>query len=245
MASKKRGRSINVKAKKYTTVKSFKYKDASGEIHKISLRDKTRLANSYLKQAKDTLGSTHKSYIATMAKIHTFQKKHWQTRQGRLSMTDLRTGDIDMYDNLLDSIIESTYMNPEKYATHTKNQTDYFMSQGWGKTEAEVKDYIDFKTSDVFEEIVDLNIPPSSLFDKAAEYAESDLTIEDFKKTIRTFMKSNRVSGIKKDEAAANFFAYADDYMMLKEERPDLDKAYEEYMSLDTTETFFEFLDRF
>ena len=222
------GRKINPKAKKYE-----------------SLAKEQAEVNRFLKDAKTRLGSEHRVYVSTMNKIHMFQKKHNQQRKNTLSMTDLKTTDVDMYKELLDSIKESPFINPQKYAEHQANQREYFRSQGWGETDEEVDAFMEFRNSDVFEEMVDQTIPPSDLVDKAKEYVESDLTLEDFKNTILLWNKEHMNTGQGVDKDANKFMAFADRYIDAKSERMDFDKALEEYMATNPNMAFFDFLDEF
>ena len=118
---KKLSRLINPNAKKYTTQKNFKITNEDGKTVKVSLKQKQAMVNRNIRWAKENLpkGSEHRRYKETMDKIHYFQKKHGQTRKNTLSMESLRVKDIDIYDNLLDSILDSTYMNPDNYEKYT------------------------------------------------------------------------------------------------------------------------------
>lgn len=224
MATKKTYKAINPKAKKYQ-----------------SIAKKQALVNKYLRNAKETLGADHRSYVATLEKIHRFQKKHNLTRQSKLSMTGLKTNDVKMYDTLLDSIIDSTFINPEKYKAHVENQAQFFIDQGWGSDEDEVKVFMEFRDSPLFEELEDIIQVPSSLLDKASEFTQADLSLDDFKQAIRLFMKEYDKHTYSKKE----FFEFTDKYMEAKAERDDFDKAYNEYMQGNTPKSFFDWLNEF
>lgn len=225
MASRK----INPNAKKYA-----------------NLRKQQAEVNRYLKDARTRLGKDHRVYKATISRLHQFQRKHKQTVQNTLSLTDLKTSDIDMYKELLESIKESTFINPNKYAEHQSNQIEYFREQGWGKTDEEIKSFMEFRNSDIFEDIEQQSVLPSALLDKASEYVESDLSIDDFKNTILLWNKEHINTGKGVDKDVNKFMAFADRYIDAKSEYlGNFDKAVEEYLNTNPSESFFEFLDNF
>lgn len=225
---KNRGRFIKSSAKKYA-----------------GLRKKQALANKYLKEARVALGSNHRTYVATMNRIHMFQKKHGQSRKSTLSMESLRTGDVDMYNQLLDSIIDSTYTNPEKYREHKKNQLEFAMTKGWAKTEKEAEEIYNFRNSSLFEELEDLGLSdvPSDILDRVKKYNQADMSLEDFKQMTRTFLRGYDNNSLSSNE----FFDYADKYMQARRDREDdFDKAVEAYLEGDEYEiSFLEFLKGF
>lgn len=229
--AKKTYRPINPKAKKYQ-----------------GLAKKQAEANRYLKEARQTLGKDHRAYVNAMSKLHMFQRKHGLDRKSTLSMSGLTTKDVELYTELVDSIRDSTYLNPTKYKEHMANQVDYFIREGWGSTPEEVKAFMDFRNSDLFESIADENLPPSTLLDKAAEYNEGQFTLDEFGNFIRLFMKENSGKPTNKSE----FFDYADKLAEAKRDRPDdFDKAVDYYLSseaeddFDFMPSFFDFLDAF
>lgn len=233
MATKKKvvSKTINPKAKKYQ-----------------GLAKKQAEANRYLKEARQTLGKDHRAYTNAMNRLHMFQRKHGLERKNTLSMSGLKTKDVELYTELVDSIRDSTYINPMKYEEHMNNQVNYFMREGWGSTPEEVQAFMDFRNSEVFESISDDSLPPSTLLDKAAEYNEGQFTLEEFGQLIKLFMKEN--SGKETDKS--EFFNYADKLVEAKKDRPDdFDKAVDYYLSEDLSSdyeyipSFFEFLDEF
>ena len=232
MATKKSvSKVINPKAKKYQ-----------------ALAKEQAIANKYLKQARQTLGKDHRAYVNTMNKLHMFQKKHGLDRKTTLSMSGLRTKDVELYKELVESIKESTYLNPTKYQEHMSNQVNYFINEGWGSTPEEVQAFMDFRNSELFESIADENLPPSTLLDKAAEYNEGELSLDQFGQMIRLFMKENSGKAVDKKD----FFNYADKLVKARNDRPDdFDKAVDYYLGDDILEdydilpTFEEFLNEF
>ena len=244
MAKKNRGRFINPSAKKYTTSKTFKMNTSDG-VKKVSLKQKQAVANKYLKIARENLGTNHRSYTAVMDRVHAFQKFHGQSKRPTLSMESLKTGDIDIYNQLLDSIIDSTYTNPEKYEKHKTNQLGFAIEKGWAKNQKEAEEIYNFRNSDLFAQLEDLGLSdvPSEILDKAAKYGQADLSLDDFKKMTQTFLRAYDTG----DETSNTYFDYADKFMKAKSQRKDdFDKALNEYLKDDTLEdSFLVFLSKF
>lgn len=241
---KKRGRFINPKAKKYSSERNFKIKTKDG-FKKISLKQKQAIANKYLKESRITLGANHRTYVATMNRIHMFQKKHGQTRKPTLSMESLRTGDVDMYNQLLDSVIDSTFTNPENYQEFKNNQLDFAISKGWAKNYKEAEEIYNFRNSSLFEELEDLNLVdiPSEILDRTMKYGQADMSLEDFKQMTRTYLRGYANESLSSNE----FFDYSDKYLEAKKTRKaDFDKAVNAYLEDDeTTLSFLGFLKQF
>ena len=216
--AKKTYRPINPRAKKYQ-----------------GLAKKQAEANRYLKEARITLGKDHRAYVNVMSKIHMFQKKHGLDRKNSLSMSGLTTKDIELYTELVDSIRDSTYINPENYEKYMQQQEAFFRKEGWGKTSSEIKAFMDFRDSDVFEEIAGETVTPSSLLDRAKEYKEGQFNLEEFSQVIQLFMREN--AGKKTDKR--QFFNFADKFETAKKSRPDdFDKAVDYYLSDDILEDY-------
>lgn len=209
------GRKINPKAKKYEDIR----------------KDQAEV-NRYLKDARTRLGKDHRVYKATIDRIHQFQRKHNQTVQNTLSMTDLTTSDVDMYKELLESVKTSTFINPEKYAAHQANQREFFRKEGWGETDEEVDTYMKFRDSDLVSELEDYSIVPSALLNKASEFVEADMTLEDFKSMILFWengLEKNN-NGEVPTNAKDEFMKFADDFIDLRNDRAgDFKKALKEY----------------
>lgn len=241
---KKRGRLINPSAKKYSSEKRFKIKTKDG-YSKVSLKQKQALANRFLKEARNNLGSNHRTYVATMNRIHMFQKKHGQSRRPTLSTESLRTGDIDMYNQLLDSVIDSTFINPENYQEFKSNQLDFAISKGWAKDYKEAEEIYNFRNSSLFEELEDLNLVdiPSEILDRTMKYGQADMSLEDFKQMTRTYLRGYANKSLSSNE----FFDYSDKYLAAKKARKDdFDKAVDTYLeNTETTLSFLEFLNQF
>lgn len=244
MAKKKnRGKLINPKAKKYSSNKLYTMNTSSGP-KKVSLKEKQALANNYLKLAKENLGKNHRNYTNVMDKIHMFQRFHGQSKKNTLSMESLRTGDIDMYNQLLDSIIDNTYTNPEKYMKHKENQLEFAIEQGWATNQKEAEEIYNFRNSDLFSQLEDLGLSdvPSDILNKMAEYGQADLSLEDFKKMSQTFLRAYE-SG---DESSSTYFDYADRFMKAKSERKDdFSKALDTYMEDEVQGSFLDYLNEF
>ena len=203
--NKKTSRPINTKAKKYAP-----------------LRKKQALANRFIREQRKTLGDNHKVVNNFMNNFRTFQKTHGLKVQNRLSMQGLKTKDVEVYEQLLDSIINSTYMNPEKYKNFTTNQLNYVMNQGWANTEEEAKRIYDFANSNIVEDLKDLariDIP-SKIVEKYVKYIQGNLTKEEFANMASTFMKYYS----SEDMTTSEFFDFADTYYELAKVNKEQDK---------------------
>lgn len=226
MAVKSKGRNINPKAKKWK-----------------ALRKKQALTNRYIREARQRLGRDNRYYISTMNKVHMFQKTHRQSRRQYISMEALRTGDIEAYENLLDSILENTYINPEKYEKHKSAQIERAIEEGWAENEEEAELVYEMRNSDLFEELEDIigENMASEVLDKYAEYVQEELSMDDFYTMLKTYKK-----GYSNDsETSASFFDYADRFISLMQERDDITKAAEEYLKDESGLSFEDFLEQF
>lgn len=209
-------RKINPKAKKYA-----------------NLRKKQALANKYLKQARKELGVNHKQVMSAMNRLHMFQKKHKQARRQTFSMTDLTTKDVELYEQLLDSVLDSTYLNPSKYKDFESSQLDFAIQQGWAKNQEEAKRVYDFANSDLVEELKDvarIDIP-SKIVEKYAKYIQGELTQDDFIQMSRAFMNYYE-SG---EMSTGEFFDFADSF----KDFADVNKSQKEFGIDQSTEDLF------
>lgn len=216
------------------------------------LEKKTDLINSYLTDAEKRLGNDHRFYKQTLTKIERFQKKHeLQVNPNTLSVSNLKEKDYEIYNNLLDSINDSKYINPYNYKEYVKQQEEIFKKEGWSTDRGSVKAYMNFRDSALFEELVNMNILPSQILDKGTEdtlEGDNVLTLNDFKKGIRAFIKSKGKTGVKLDKGHQDFVKFIDDYIKLKGERSaDFDKGLKEYFSKETPKgtDLFEFFNEY
>ena len=191
-------RYINPKAKKYA-----------------GLRKKQATANKYLKQQKKELGKEHRYIKNALDKLDFFQKAHHLDKRPTFSMKGMTTKDVEAYEKLLDSIIDSTYTNPEKYAAHKENQLNFAIEQGWATTKEEAEDVYEFSNSEIVAELKDrgLGDVPSDLVEKYAEYVQANLKPEDFIDMAKLFEEGYSKNKIKADK----FFEFADDYKTVVE----------------------------
>lgn len=194
------------------------------------LRKKQALANRYIKEQRLELGKSHRFFKSAMNRVKDFQRKHGLKVQSRFSMKDLEETDVEMYEQLLDSIIESTYMNPETYKNFKESQLDYAISQGWAKDREDAELIYEFANSDIVEDLKDkasIDIP-SKIVEKYAKYMDSQMTKEDFEDMAKSFMKLYS-SG---DIGTSEFFNYADAYKELS----DINKVQRNYGILSDTD---------
>ena len=151
----------------------------------------------------------------------------------------------------MDSINDSKYINPYNYKEYVKQQEEIFKKEGWSTDRGSVKAYMNFRDSALFEELVNMNILPSQILDKGTEdtlEGDNVLTLNDFKKGIRAFIKSKGKTGVKLDKGHQDFVKFIDDYIKLKGERSaDFDKGLKEYFSKETPKgtDLFEFFNEY
>lgn len=176
----------------------------------IELREKQRLANKYMKDAKERLGENNRYFNSAVNRITMFQKKAGKTPSMRLTMTKLTDENSDKYERLLDSIIDSTYINPEKYELHKQRQLDFAINEGWASNREEAEQIYDFANSELVAELKDMGLGdiPSELVEKYAKYTQSNMTEEDFTDMAKMFMKSYSSGEVSKEQ----FYDFVDTY---------------------------------
>ena len=180
-----------------------------------SLRQKQALANKYIKQQRTELGESHRFVKSAMERIKTFQNKHDLPNSKRLGMKHLKEEDVESYNQLLDSIIDSTYMNPIRYQEFKESQLEYAVAQGWADDRDEAELIYEFANSDIVDDLKDkasIDIP-SKIVEKYAKYMAGRLTKEDFTNMVESFMKRYSSGDLK----TGDFFNYADVYKDLSE----------------------------
>ena len=236
------------------------------------LAAKQKIANRYLKVARTRLGENNKYYKNAVKRINKFQQKVGKKESTRMTLTKITEETSQKYEEVLNSIIESTYINPEKYETHKERQLQFAISNGWAKTREEAQNVYDFANSDLMDELKDIGLGdiPSSLVEKYAEYVQGNLSEKDFIKMASMFLEGysdNSDNTLKPNE----FFDFADTYaefyndfenvlqaelangfdsgMTFKElykdgvfNRDDIRKAMEEYTSADPMDMPYSFI---
>ena len=137
----------------------------------------------------------------------------------QLSFKSLSKKDLEMYEQLLDSIINDTFINPDKYAEYRERMRDYYDEQISEYAEREeipedeIDDFIDIMESDIVRDILNLGITPSELARVEAEYMNAGLSTQEFYEMLREFMKKYGNDGL-----VDQFFTFADEWAEMRAE---------------------------
>lgn len=207
-------------------------KDLSGY---KELAKKQKVANKYLKQAQQNFGENYRFVNSAINRINMFQKKRGKKLTTRLTMSKLTEADIEDYNTLLDSILESTYLNPEKYKAHKEKQLKFAIDEGWAKNEEEAENIYRFANSELVAELKDRGLGdiPSKLVEKYSKYVQGEMTEEDFIDMASMYMEKYSEGTMKANE----FFDYADAYNEYYKEFKKIQEL-EHQNGLDTQNTF-------
>ena len=136
-----------------------------------------------------------------------FYKSRGIKNPKHLSFKDLSTKDIKAYQNLLESIINNTYINPEKYEKFQEKMRDKFEQQGYDFEYDDIKDILD---SDIISELLDLGMSPSDFWqvynDVTVDYGE--ISPDEFLTMLMRFENEMKYGDMVIDE----FYEFADNY---------------------------------
>lgn len=136
-----------------------------------------------------------------------FYKSRGIKNPSRLSFRDLSPKDIKAYQNLLESIINNTYINPEKYAHFQEKMREKFNQQDYNFDYDDIKDILE---SDYISDLIEIGMTPSEFWQVYDELTKDygDIDEEDFYAMLREF-KTDFDTG---DVTIDDFFVYADNY---------------------------------
>ena len=136
-----------------------------------------------------------------------FYKSRGIKNPSRLSFKDLSPKDIKAYEQLLQSIINNTYINPEKYKQYQDKMREKFNEQGYDFEYDKIKDILE---SDYISDLIEIGMSPSEFWqvygELTKEYGEIDE--EDFFDMLRAF----RIDFNNGDVTIDDFFVYADEW---------------------------------
>lgn len=136
-----------------------------------------------------------------------FYKSRGIKNPSRLSFRDLSPKDIKAYQNLLESIINNTYINPEKYEKYQEKMREKFKEQGYDFEYDDIKDIFD---SDIVSELLDLGMSPSDFWqaynDITVDYGE--IKPDEFITMLMRFENEMKYGDMTIDE----FYEFADNY---------------------------------
>lgn len=136
-----------------------------------------------------------------------FYKSRGIKNPSKLSFKNLSPKDIKAYEQMLESIINNTYINPEKYQQFVDKMRDKFNAQGYEFEYDDIKDILD---SDLVQELFEMGMSPSDFWQ-----AYNELTVDYGEMQPDEFMnmlKHFRNEMVYGDMSISEFFEYADNY---------------------------------
>ena len=172
------------------------------------LRAKQKMANQILYGAKKHLKQDHKAIKQALERKRLFYKNRGLKNPPKLSFKNLTAKDLKAYEQLLDSIINNTYLNPDKYEEHIKKIKENVSQQVLDAFEGSAEDYDEFMDSDIFKQLIDLGIDPSTLVRYMQEMYENGFTLDDFIKASKEFIELMDEGNYGIDE----YFSFMDEW---------------------------------
>ena len=179
------------------------------------LREKQKLANEFLYGSKKYLKEGHSARTNALAMKKQFYKSRGVETRGKLSFKNLSTKDLKAYEQMLDSIINNTYLNPQKYQEHIKKVKennakqilDMFADDS-GDEDSGAKAFDDFMLSDIISQLIQEGINPSTLMNYISSWSDGGFTLEQFIEASKSFMEEYEAGNY----SITDFFGYMDDY---------------------------------
>lgn len=169
------------------------------------LREKQALANRMIKHAKGYLKPEHKALKQLKAKKKQFYNTRGIKSPAQLSFVSLSRADLKAYERLLDSIINDTYLNEEKYKKHKEKMRGIF-AQSLNGTNAD--EFEEFVESDIFEELVNMGLDPYIIREVYGEMTSTGYSVDDFMLMCSYFQRFVNDGNITLD----SFFEFALDF---------------------------------
>lgn len=171
-----------------------------------SLRNKQAQANKMIKEARGRLKSGHSALDRLYKHKKTFYNKRGLKNVGLLSFKNLESKDLEAYEELLDSILNDTYINKEKYQKHEEKMKEK-IREWYGSddiSDSTIDEFNDALEGDVFDDLTSLYLPPSELARTESEYIQAGLSSQDFFDMVKGFDTENNTIN--------DFFVYANKY---------------------------------
>lgn len=180
-------------------VKAKKYKP---------LREKQATANAMLKEAKGRLKEDHRNIKGTKKKIAQFYHSRGLKVPSRLSFKSLTTKDLKAYENLLDSIINDTFINKEKYDKYRDKMEENFKEQfGDELDEEDMVDFLNIMNHPIVKDLLDLGMSPSDFVELYQEFLDQGLSDREFLLMLGDFARE-----LGEDYLVDDFFNYAEEW---------------------------------
>lgn len=175
-----------------------------------ALREKQKQVNAMLSEAKARLKEDHRSIKTTKKKIAQFYHSRGLKVPARLSFKSLSTKDLKAYENLLDSILNDTFINKEKYEDFKEKMRDNFKEQFGDDfdSEEELFDFMDILESPIVKNLLDLGMSPSDFVELYQDYVAEGISDEEFLKMLADFNRD-----LNDDYTVDQFFVYAETWI--------------------------------
>lgn len=176
------------------------------------LREKQELANRMIKRARGYLKPDHKALKNLKAKKKQFYNTRGLKSPAQLSFKNLTRSDLKAYERLLDSIINDTYLNEEKYKKHKEKMRGIFAQSLNGTNAGEFDEFVE---SDIFEELVNMGLNPYIIREVYGEMYDAGYSVDDFMLMCSYFQRFVNDGNITLDsffEFATEFEDYLQDF---------------------------------
>lgn len=137
-----------------------------------------------------------------------FYKSRGIKNPSRLSFRNLSTKDIKAYTQLLESIENNTFINPEKYAKYQEKMREKFESYGYNFTFDEIEDVLN---DDVIDDLIKDGMSPSdfwAIYDDYTKGNTDEERVNEFLKMTLQFKKDFDNNNVTLED----FYVYADAY---------------------------------
>lgn len=180
------------------------------------IREKQKEANRTMREAKKHLKEDHRAIKQAKERKRLFYTNRGLKNRGMLSDKDIEVKDLEAYEALLDSIIESTYLNKEKYEKYKTRQENWAKEKGFAKTDEEAQSLFELLNSEIIQELIDLGVKPSDIMVYLFSI-EDEYSVEDFIQMAKDFMlelslgRESKLAG-GYDLSINEFFNYADNW---------------------------------
>lgn len=171
------------------------------------LREKQATANKMLYKSTH-IEKSHGKRLAVVKMKQQFFKSRGIKNPSMLSFKNLSTADLKAYEKLLDSIINNTYVNPEKYEKMIDKQRQQFEQSDFAN-DMDFADYTNFWSSDITNILMELGVDYKELLNTLNDFTNNGLNMDDFISMSTQFLKDNANGSYTLDD----FFVYADDYI--------------------------------
>lgn len=141
-----------------------------------------------------------------------FYKSRGIKNPNYLSFKDLQPKDIKAYTELLKSIENNTYINPEKYKQYQDKMRDKFDTYGYDFTFDEIQDVLN---DDVIDDLIKDGMSPSdfwAIYDDYTKGNTDEQRVDEFLKMALQFKRDYDAKNVALDD----FYVYADAYFTSK-----------------------------